>query len=135
MASAFVRIWRLLKLFVSLTIVLCYFFATQAACLCRADSLRALTKEFHKEVGSASQETIFWYKHFQITKTTSNYLYLYTNSRNITLLNSTHKLFTKILADKISNQISISEHQQGLRRNRSTVDAIFILWQTIEKSI
>lgn len=57
------------------------------------------------------------------------------NYRYITLLNSTHKLFTKILADKISNQISISEHQQGLRRNRSTVDAIFILWQTIEKSI
>lgn len=57
------------------------------------------------------------------------------NYRNITLLNSTHKLFTKILTNKISSQVNISEEQQGFRRNRSTVDAIFTLRQMIEKSI
>jgi len=43
------------------------------------------------------------------------------------------KLMTRIIIEYISNQILISEEQQGF--NRSTIDAKFILRQIIEKAI
>lgn len=57
------------------------------------------------------------------------------NYRGITLLNSTMKLFTKILTDIIQKYTNTSEEQQGFRKNRSTLDAIYIIRQLIEKSI
>lgn len=57
------------------------------------------------------------------------------NYRMICLLNSISKLLTKIITKKIMNKIKISEEQQGFRPNRSTIDAVFILRQMIEKSI
>lgn len=49
------------------------------------------------------------------------------NYKGITLLNSIQKLMTKILTQKITNKINISEEQQGFRVGRSTTDAIFVL--------
>lgn len=57
------------------------------------------------------------------------------NYRGITLLNTSMKLFTNTLKSIISNNIQLSEEQQGFRNNRSTTDAIFILRQIVEKSI
>lgn len=57
------------------------------------------------------------------------------NYRGICLLSTVLKLLTKILSQNLTEQININEEQQGFRRNRSTVDAIFILRQIIEKSI
>jgi len=56
------------------------------------------------------------------------------NYRGITLLNSLTKLFTSILKGKIESLIPIREEQQGFRKNRSTLDAIFIVRQIVEKS-
>ena len=61
-------------------------------------------------------------------KNTSNY-------RGISLLCSMSKLLTKIISEKLSQTIKTSEEQQGFRRNRSTVDAIFVLRQLVEKAI
>lgn len=57
------------------------------------------------------------------------------NYRNITLLCSILKLFTKIIVNRIRYKVTTSEEQQGFRANRSTVDAIFIVRQLIEKAI
>lgn len=57
------------------------------------------------------------------------------NYRGITLLSTSLKLLTKIIADKISSIMPIREEQQGFRRNRSTTDALFILRQLVEKSL
>ena len=56
------------------------------------------------------------------------------NYRGITLLSAVLKLMTKILAEVIA-ETGINEEQQGFRKNRSTIDAIFILRQIAEKSI
>lgn len=57
------------------------------------------------------------------------------NYRGITLLSSVAKLLTKILTKKITDKVPMCEEQQGFRSNRSTLDAIFILQQLIEKSV
>ena len=56
------------------------------------------------------------------------------NYRGITLLSSILKLFTKILSDEIHAR-GMCEEQQGFRKNRSTIDAIFTIRQIAEKSI
>ena len=56
------------------------------------------------------------------------------NYRGITLLSAALKLFTKILSEAIADT-GIEEEQQGFRRNRSTIDAIFIVRQIVEKAI
>lgn len=57
------------------------------------------------------------------------------NYRGLCLLSSISKLLTKILSAKLTHQVGTSEEQQGFRTNRSTIDAIFILRQLVEKSI
>lgn len=57
------------------------------------------------------------------------------NYRGITLLNTTLKCLTSIINNKLQKHIATAEEQQGFRKNRSTVDAIFILRQIIEKAI
>jgi hypothetical protein len=57
------------------------------------------------------------------------------NYRGITLLNTTLKLFTKVILNKLLQYIEPREEQQGFRKNRSTTDAIFIVRQIAEKSI
>ena len=49
------------------------------------------------------------------------------NYRGITLLNTTLKLFTKVVLRKLLQYIQPREEQQGFRKNRSTTDAIFIV--------
>ena len=57
------------------------------------------------------------------------------NYRGITLLCTNLKLLTKILLNKLKPLIKTNEEQYGFRRNRSTVDALFVVRQVIEKSI
>lgn len=57
------------------------------------------------------------------------------NYRGVTLLSATMKLFTRILANEISERIPGSEKQQRFKKNRSTTDAIFIVRQIAEKAI
>ena len=57
------------------------------------------------------------------------------NYRGITLMNSTTKLFTKLILNQLLKHISPREEQQGFRKNRSTMDAIFIVRQIVEKAI
>ena len=57
------------------------------------------------------------------------------NYRGISLLNTSMKLLTKIITQHLSSTVSINKEKQGFRLNRSTIDAIFILRQIIEKSI
>ena len=54
-----------------------------------------------------------------------------------TLMNSTTKLFTKLILNQLNHlkHISLRENQQGFRKNRSTTDAIFIVRQIVEKAI
>ena len=61
---------------------------------------------------------------------------LCTNYRGITLLNSTYKILTTLLNNKVKQHTEerIQEYQQGFRQGRSTVDAIHIIKQIIEKS-
>jgi len=57
------------------------------------------------------------------------------NYRSIALLNTSMKLFSGILKERLETQITNREEQQGFKRNRSTTDAIFIIKQLKEKSI
>jgi hypothetical protein len=57
------------------------------------------------------------------------------NYRGITLLNTTLKLFTKVILRKLLQYMQPREEQQDFRKNRSTTDAIFIVRQIAEKSI
>jgi hypothetical protein len=57
------------------------------------------------------------------------------NYRGINLLYRTLKLSTKILTIKLNERIELADEQQGFRSGRSCIDAIFILWQVIEKSL
>lgn len=54
------------------------------------------------------------------------------NYRGITLLNIPTKLFTKILETMLIEHVTVSEKQQGFRKSRSTIDAIFIVRQIVE---
>ena len=58
------------------------------------------------------------------------------NYRAIALLSIPGKVFCKILMCRYSNIIekSISDSQFGFRPGRGTIDAIFIVWQIIEKA-
>ena len=53
------------------------------------------------------------------------------NYRGITLLSTSLKLLTKIIAEEITSITPISEEQQESRKNRSTTDALFILRQLV----
>jgi len=57
------------------------------------------------------------------------------NYRGITLSKNTCKLFSSILNErlKITTEKIIGEYQCGFRRNKSTIDQVFIIRQTIEK--
>jgi hypothetical protein len=57
------------------------------------------------------------------------------NYRGITLLNTTLKLFTKVILSKPLKYIQPREEQQGFRKNRLTTDAIFIMCQIVENPI
>ena len=57
------------------------------------------------------------------------------NYRGITLLNTTMKLFTGVLKDKLERHITNAEEQQGFTKGRSTTDAVFIIKQIKEKAI
>lgn len=45
------------------------------------------------------------------------------------------KLLSQIISTKILETIRVSEEQHGFRRNKPTVDAIFILRQLTEKAV
>ena len=57
------------------------------------------------------------------------------NYRGIALLNATSKIFSRIILNRIQNLIDnqLLEIQAGFRPNRSTMDQIFILKQTMER--
>lgn len=57
------------------------------------------------------------------------------NYRGINLLNTHLKLTTSIISDNILKMIQLQDEQQGFRRGRSCVDAIFIIRQISEKSL
>jgi hypothetical protein len=56
------------------------------------------------------------------------------NYRGINLLNCTLKLLTKTLTINVNEHTELAD-EQGFRSGRSSIDAIFILWQIIEKSL
>ena len=55
--------------------------------------------------------------------------------RGITLLNTTLKLFTRVILRKLLKYIQPREEQQGFRKNRSTTDAIFIMCQILKNPL
>lgn len=57
------------------------------------------------------------------------------NYRGIMLLNTSYKIFTSILRQRLVNYIDrkMGDYQQGFRAGKSTIDAIHIMTQTIEK--
>ena len=57
------------------------------------------------------------------------------NCRGMTLINSSTKLFTKLILNQLLKHISPREEQQGFRKNRSTMDAISFVRQMVEKAI
>mgnify|MGYP000420915844 FL=1 len=57
------------------------------------------------------------------------------NYKGINLLDTAHKLMTKVITNKLNSIISLSDEQQGFRSGRSCVDAVFVLRQIVEKSI
>ena len=56
------------------------------------------------------------------------------NYRGINLLNTHLKLTTKIVSNKLSRIIKLHDEQQGFRKGRSCVDAIFAIRQLCEKA-
>ena len=56
------------------------------------------------------------------------------NYRAINLLNTHLKLTTKIIPNKLDKIIKIHDEQQGFRRNRSCIDAIFAIRKLSEKA-
>ena len=57
------------------------------------------------------------------------------NYRDISLLSTSYKILSDILLSRMTpyaNEI-IGEYQCGFRRNRSTFDHIFSIWQILEK--
>ena len=57
------------------------------------------------------------------------------NYRGIILLNTTLKLFTKVILSKLLKYTKPRKEQQRFRKNRFTTDATFIMRQVVEKSI
>ena len=57
------------------------------------------------------------------------------NYRGITLLNTTYKIFSSLLANKIKNYAEkfLGDYQCGFRQNRGTVDQLFVVRQIMEK--
>lgn len=57
------------------------------------------------------------------------------NYRGISLLNSGYKLYARMINNrlKITSEHTLGEEQMGLRKGRSTTDAIFTIRQIIEK--
>lgn len=57
------------------------------------------------------------------------------NYRGITLLNTTYKIFSSLLADKLKKftENFLGEYQWGFRQNRGTVDQHFVVRQIMEK--
>lgn len=58
------------------------------------------------------------------------------NWRGISLLDTTGKLFTKIIQMRLQNVIEdvLPDSQCGFRSGRGCVDMIFCVWQLIEKA-
>ncbi|KAJ4438486.1 hypothetical protein ANN_14431 [Periplaneta americana] len=58
------------------------------------------------------------------------------NYRGITLLNTTYKIFSRILHNRLLpyTERAIGNYQAGFRSGKSTIDQIFILRQIIEKT-
>ena len=56
------------------------------------------------------------------------------NYRGINLLNTHLKLTTKIISNKLSQLMNLHDKQQGFRKGRSCVDAIFAIRQLCEKA-
>lgn len=54
--------------------------------------------------------------------------------RGINLLNTTLKLTTKVLINRINRLIILSDEQQGIRCGRPCVDAVFVPRQVTEKN-
>jgi hypothetical protein len=57
------------------------------------------------------------------------------NYWGISLLSTAYKILSNILLARLTlymNKI-IGDHQCGFRRNRSTADQIFYIWQVLEK--
>lgn len=57
------------------------------------------------------------------------------NYRGINLLNTSLKLTTKIITEKLSSLTEHQEEQQGFRKGRSCTDAIFVVRQIVEKAL
>lgn len=57
------------------------------------------------------------------------------NYRGITLLSCVYKIFSMILLDRLNVYAEeiLSEHQSGFRADRSTVDQIFVMRQSLER--
>jgi sorting nexin-29 len=57
------------------------------------------------------------------------------NYRGISLLSTAYKILSNILLVRLTPYVNeiIGDHQCGLRRNRSTMDQIFYIWQILEK--
>ena len=51
------------------------------------------------------------------------------------LLNTTLKIVTKIIQNKLIRILKLEDEQQGFRSGRSCVDAVFIMRQITEKAI
>ena len=51
------------------------------------------------------------------------------------MLDTAHKLMTKVITNKLNSIISLSDEQHGFRSARSCVDAVYILRKMVEKSI
>ena len=59
---------------------------------------------------------------------------IHTNYRGISLVSTMSKFLTKIFEEEFADT-GICEEQQGFRKNRPAIDAIFIIRQITEKAI
>jgi hypothetical protein len=57
------------------------------------------------------------------------------NYRGISLLSTAYKILSNILLARLTLYVNeiIGDHQCGFRRNRSTTDQIFYIWQILKK--
>lgn len=70
-----------------------------------------------------------------ITPIYKNFRLDYANFRGITILNSAYKALSRILEDKLEVIIDpfVGEYKCGFRKDRSTTDQMFTLWQIFNK--